>query len=227
MNLFETAKQNISTRQAAEHYGIKVNRSGMACCPFHPDKTPSMKVDQRYYCFGCGETGDVIDFVSSLFGLGKKDAAEKLILDYGILYDNQQFQKNGKKRKQTKQAERGSPKYTELEERLEEMVEHSFGVLCDYMLWLRSWKEEYAPKPDDENWHPLFVEALAMITYINYQLDILQYGLFEEKAMWMIGHGKKVNELEQRISKIKVGDTRRTASNDGCNGISSNSSRDS
>ena len=45
MNVFETVKQNLTTRQAAELYGIPVNRHGMAVCPFHNDKNPSMKVD--------------------------------------------------------------------------------------------------------------------------------------------------------------------------------------
>ena len=43
MNVFEAVKQSVTTRQAAEHYGIHVGRNGMACCPFHHDKTPSMK----------------------------------------------------------------------------------------------------------------------------------------------------------------------------------------
>ena len=58
MNVFEAVKQSATTRQAAEHYGIHVNRNGMACCPFHNDKTPSMKLDRRYHCFGCGADGD-------------------------------------------------------------------------------------------------------------------------------------------------------------------------
>ena len=62
MNVFEAVKQSVTTRQAAEHYGIRVGRNGMACCPFHNDKTPSMKLDRRYHCFGCGADGDVIDF---------------------------------------------------------------------------------------------------------------------------------------------------------------------
>ena len=62
MNVFEAVKQSVTTRQAAEHYGIRVNRNGMACCPFHNDKTPSMKLDKRFHCFGCGADGDVIDF---------------------------------------------------------------------------------------------------------------------------------------------------------------------
>ena len=77
MNVFEAVKQSVTTRQAAEHYGIRVNRNGMACCPFHNDKTPSMKLDKRFHCFGCGADGDVIDFVAALYGLGKKEAAGK------------------------------------------------------------------------------------------------------------------------------------------------------
>ena len=61
---------------AAEHYGIEVKRNGMACCPFHDDRTPSMKVDKRFHCFGCQEDGDVIDFVGKLFGLSPKRAAD-------------------------------------------------------------------------------------------------------------------------------------------------------
>ena len=77
MNVFEAVKQSVTTRQAAEHYGIHVGRNGMACCPFHNDKTPSMKLDRRYHCFGCGADGDVIDFAAALYGLGKKEAAGK------------------------------------------------------------------------------------------------------------------------------------------------------
>ena len=57
MNVFEVVKENVTARQAAEAYGLKVGRTGMACCPFHSDKSPSMKLDERYYCFGCGATG--------------------------------------------------------------------------------------------------------------------------------------------------------------------------
>ena len=75
MHLFEAVKQSVTTRQAAERYGLNVNRNGMAVCPFHRDRHPSMKVDRRYYCFGCGATGDVIDFVSLLHGISAKEAA--------------------------------------------------------------------------------------------------------------------------------------------------------
>ena len=57
MNIFKQTKESITTKQAAEIYGVKVKRNGMACCPFHNDKHPSMKVDKNFYCFACGEKG--------------------------------------------------------------------------------------------------------------------------------------------------------------------------
>ena len=67
MGLFDEVKENVTVRQAAEFYGFKITKSGLISCIFHNDKTPSMKVDRRYYCFGCGVTGDVIDFHSTAF----------------------------------------------------------------------------------------------------------------------------------------------------------------
>ena len=86
--LFRTVKAAVTARQAAEAYGLKINRAGMACCPFHQDKTPSMKLnDNYYYCFGCQKSGDVIDLVAHLFGLSLGDAAKKLAYDFGISPD--------------------------------------------------------------------------------------------------------------------------------------------
>ena len=90
-NVFEAVKQSVSTREAAALYGIEVKRNGMACCPFHDDKNPSMKVDQRFHCFGCGADGDVIDFTAKLFNLSPKEAAEKLAQDFGLIYDSQEM----------------------------------------------------------------------------------------------------------------------------------------
>ena len=50
---------------------IKLERRGYnywACCPFHPDKSPSFSInaaDRYYHCFGCGASGDVIGFVKN------------------------------------------------------------------------------------------------------------------------------------------------------------------
>ena len=80
---FKAIKGLVTAREAAEHYGLSVNSHGMALCPFHDDHNPSMKLDERFHCFGCGEDGDVIDFTAKFFNLSLREAAEKLLADFG------------------------------------------------------------------------------------------------------------------------------------------------
>ena len=85
MTIYGTIKAAISVKQAAEHYGLKVNRNGMACCPFHNDRHPSLKLNEDYFfCFGCGAKGDVIDLVARLFNMSSYEAAQKLASDFGL-----------------------------------------------------------------------------------------------------------------------------------------------
>ena len=97
MTVFEAVKQTVTARQAAENYGIDVNRAGKAQCPFHNDRTPSMKLDKRFHCFGCGADGDVIDFTAKLYGLDPKSAAEKLAAEFQISYTHHKERKTAKK----------------------------------------------------------------------------------------------------------------------------------
>ena len=124
MNVFEAVKQSVTTRQAAEHYGIHVGRNGMACCPFHNDKTPSMKLDQRYHCFGCGADGDVIDFTAALYGLGKKEAAVQLAQDFGLSYED--WKPPGK-------AKKPKPRQKSPEEQFPGSKNRCFRILTDYL----------------------------------------------------------------------------------------------
>ena len=85
MDLFTQIKMAVSVKEAAEYYGLEVNRGNMTRCPFHADRTPSMKLNEDYfYCFGCGAHGDVIDLVAKLFNLTSLQAAKKLAYDFGI-----------------------------------------------------------------------------------------------------------------------------------------------
>ena len=85
MTIYETIKAAISVKQAAKHYGLKVNRNGMACCPFHNDRHPSLKLNEDYFfCFGCGAKGDVIDLVARLFNMSSYEAAQKLASYFGL-----------------------------------------------------------------------------------------------------------------------------------------------
>ena len=89
MNLFEIVKYGVSCREAAERYGVEVNRYGMALCPFHNDRHPSLYVadDLRVCASACGEHGDVIDFAAKLFGLPLYAAAQRLAADFHLTPD--------------------------------------------------------------------------------------------------------------------------------------------
>ena len=204
MTLFEAVKQSVTTRQAAEHYHFRVSRSGFISCPFHNDRTPSMKVDNRFHCFGCGADGDVIDFVARLNNLNAKSAAEKLAADFRIPYE-----KTGWRPKVIQPAQK-----TNEEQQYRKLESRCFRVLSDYLHLLRQWETDYAPKPEDETWHPLFVEALQKKDYIEYLLDVLQREPLSERAALIQEHGKEVIKLEQRISDLAAR-TERKPENDG------------
>ena len=206
MTLFEAVKQSVTTRQAAEYYHFRVSRSGFISCPFHNDRTPSMKVDNRFHCFGCGADGDVIDFVARLNNLNAKSAAEKLATDFRIPYE-----KTGWRPKAIQPVRK-----TNEEQQYQRLESRCFRVLSDYLHLLRQWEVDYAPQPEDETWHPLFVEALQKKDYIEYLLDVLQREPLAERAALIQEHGKEVMKLEQRISDLAAG-TERRPENDGGN----------
>ena len=170
MTIYETIKVAISVKQAAEHYGLKVNRNGMACCPFHNDRHPSMRLNEDYFfCFGCGAKGDVIDFVARLFDLSSFEAVKKLAADFG--FDP----------KTPTAAAMHKPKRPYIRQfREDEML--CFRVLMDYLHLLEDWKVRYAPKTPDDDLDDRFVEACQMIDYIEYLADILTVGDLEERV---------------------------------------------
>ena len=170
MTIYETIKAAISVKQAAEHYGLKVSRNGMACCPFHKDRHPSLKLNEDYFfCFGCGAKGDVIDFVARLLDLSSYEAAQKLAADFGL------------DPKPPTAAALPKPKHPCIRQfREDEMM--CFRVLTDYLHLLEDWKGRYAPKTPDDALDDRFVEACQMLDYIEYLADILTVGDLEERV---------------------------------------------
>ena len=209
MDVFEAVRENgITARQAAEHCGIKINRNGMAVCPFHKDRNPSMKIDSRYYCFGCGEKGDAIDFVARFYGLGKKDAALQITSDFGIGFDDNRGRKPPSKRKR-----KLSP-----EQRFERAEKKCFRVLSDYLCCLKKWQEQYAPHSAEEEWNLLFCEALKKKAYIEYLLDVLLYAPLSERVELVADYGEEVLRIERRLEQCTKGTAGGTGKDDGEDG---------
>ena len=187
-SVFEAVKQSVTVRDAAQIYGIEVNRSGMACCPFHDDKNPSMKLNEEYfYCFGCGATGDVIDFTARLYNLSPKEAAEKLAQDFGLAYDSQA----PPRRRYIRQKSEA--------QKFKEDRDHAFRVLADYFHLLRKWETDYTPKTPEENPHPRFMEAIQKKDYVGYLLDFFLEDTPDEQRLWIAEHQSEIANLERRV----------------------------
>ena len=187
-NIFATVRQSILVREAAELYGIEVNRNGMACCPFHDDHTPSMKVNEDYfYCFGCGATGDVIDFTARLYDLSPREAAEKLAQDFGLNHDR----RTSSGKKYVRQKTEG--------QKFREARDHSVRVLTDYYQLLQRWERDYPPKTPEERLHPRFTEAIQKKSYVGYLLDTFQAYSKEEQKLWIAEHQSEITAMERSV----------------------------
>ena len=187
-SVFEVVKQSVTAREAAELYGIAVGRGGMACCPFHDDRHPSMKVDTRFHCFGCGADGDVIDFTARLYDLSSKEAAEKLAQDFGLAYDSKApIRRNYARQKSEAQVRK-------------EKREHGWRILTNYYHLLRKWEADYSPRTPDEDPHPRFLEAIQKKEYMGYLLDTFLDSSTAEQDQWIAEHTAEISAIEGRVN---------------------------
>ena len=187
MNQFETIKAAVPLRQAAETYGLRVLRNGMTCCPFHEDRHPSMKLNKDYFfCFGCGASGDVIDFTARLFGLSPYAAAQKLETDFRIDAETKPLP---------------FPNHAEPSRDRERLC---ICVLRDYLRHLRIWQLRYRPEKPGDPIHPLCEEALKRIPEVNYYLDCLHDKAQSAETARMLcdeGHIQRLSEYLGTLSE--------------------------
>lgn len=139
MSVFTEIKERVSFVDLAREYGIRLKKNGshyICLCPFHSEKTPSMVLyKDGYKCFGCGEAGDAISFVSKLQGLKPIDAAKDIIHHCGLSIEADKPVRP-KRKKQYSQA--------------------------DFLKALEAWRDE--TYPIYVSWHKTINEALQGMT---------------------------------------------------------------
>lgn len=193
MNFFETVKHAVITKQVAERYGLEVDKHGMSLCPFHEDHHPSLKLDERYYCFGCHATGDVIDFTARLFGISQRSAALKLAQDFGI----------GPR----PPTQSDIPILNaELHPNLEQLC---IRVLREYLRLLRIWKVRYRPAVPGDPLDDRFVESCQMEATIMDLLDALMDvdAALRRRAVEVLLQDGRIFDLQAYISRKKKEET--------------------
>lgn len=79
-------RENFAMDDVAKFYGFQPNRGGYIACPFHGEKTPSLKIyttpGRGWHCYGCGAGGTAIDFVMQLFNIPFRAAVVRLNADF-------------------------------------------------------------------------------------------------------------------------------------------------
>lgn len=166
-NAVQTIKDRLTMREVLERYGYTAKRR--MPCPIHQGKELNFEVKEKSWrCYSHCGNGDTISFVQKLFGLSFSDTLKKIDLDFGLnLYGEHTFdelRRSHYKQKQI-QAER------ERKKREKEQADNEYWSVFDEWVRLDRNKTLYAPKTPDEEWHPLFVEALQKLAYQEYLLD--------------------------------------------------------
>lgn len=198
MSIYKDVKAAVTARDAAEFYGYHVKNNGMMCCPFHDDRHPSLKVDKRFYCFGCHAKGDVIDFVGRIFNLTPYEAARKLAEDFNLM---------------PRPPESAALSPDDLDKKIVPIFHWTewaaFDAMHKYELMLEKWKNDYAPVDRDEEWNEHFVAALQTLVFVadwtdqlassdqltrEYAIrDLLADGTLEQVKAFLADYGQSVD----------------------------------
>lgn len=203
LNIFSEVKEYLTARQLAENYGLQVRRNGLACCPFHDDKHPSMKIDKNYHCFACGVGGDAIDYVSRMFGLSQYEAALKIVEDFRLPIEvkgNKELSEQDRARIRRERTER--ERLIHIRERFDRWCNHSIESLRDSLSLIEQTGIFLNGKPPDIIFSEDYARMLHAEPIMNYWLDILCMGSTEDKQELFM---KDRKEVEKVAEKVRIG----------------------
>lgn len=161
-------RELVTVRQAAEHYGFTPDRAGYICCPFHNEKTASLKLyddDGGFCCFGCGASGSVIDFTMRLFDINFRQAVLRLDTDFFLNLTDMKPDRTARS-KILEERRKVQHRRRELEEQIK-------ALSAEHLLLHQSMIHQSPSGPDD-GFDPLYVEAVKRLPEVQYRLDELE-----------------------------------------------------
>ena len=174
INYAETIKSCVTMPQAIALYAPNpAPQHNRIPCPIHNgDKYNLHYSDKLYHCFVCGEGGDVISFVRHIFKLDFVGAVRKLNNDFALNLPldrkpTLREQREAEQRQRELSAERAKA------EAEKQAYDTLYNALWDEFARLDKQRRAYAPSDTDEEFNPLYVEAVTSITYVEYQIDVL------------------------------------------------------
>ena len=176
----------------AEMYGFTPDRHGFICCPFHGEKTASLRLYTDYFhCFGCGAHGDIINFVQRLKNISALEAVKELADLTGISY--------GIHKKSV--PVRNSPTRSELLRYYADWEKSAFRTLNNYYKLLQQFHKDLKPCDNADKLHPLFVKALHELEYVRSLCMLFISGSAEERKRFYITQREVITDFELQYRK--------------------------
>lgn len=157
----EQIKEAVTCQQFAEYIGLKVDRNGFTRCPFHGEKTASLKIykgGRGWCCFGCHKGGDVINFAMLWYKIGFKEALKRLDTDFSLGLYNSVLSDSKHVLSAVQIARRKALR--EREKRSKEALEAEYWAVFDKWLAGERIIQRYEPKSMNEDFPDDFVQAL-------------------------------------------------------------------
>jgi DNA primase len=192
INIFSQVKNDLDIRQMLEYYGVSINGKGFASCPFHREHTPSFKVyDNSFYCFGCGESGTVIDFVMKYFRLTNIEAVKKLNEDFKL-----NLQINGNVGAAYC---RSTQESKNLVQSFVEWEKQAFITVSSYFRVLRFWGEQIFV--NQVEYFDKYLGEVENIVFVETMLDLMIANTndFPAQVEFYRDFGEAVSLIEQKL----------------------------
>lgn len=148
-----------------QQYGFPTARNGRIPCPLHNGKDNNFSYKGQYFkCFVCGEGGTVIDFVMKLFGLNFRQAVLRINSDFHLCLTSS---------KPDRAARSAALEARREEQRRKDQAEENFRYMASELHYWKDVLEVFPPvrQGDTAYYHPLYVEAVKRLPYIEYWLD--------------------------------------------------------
>lgn len=173
----EIIKDRLTMDEVLRQYGYTPKKR--MPCPLHSGQDKNFEVKHKTWrCYSHCGNGDVISFVQQLFGLSFPDTLKKIDTDFNLgLYEHISNRKSLDIARQSYQRKKERERQ---KQEIEDVKNRYWDIFGEWARLDRN-KTLYAPKTPDEEWHPLFVEALQKLAYQEYLLDCAESEVYENE----------------------------------------------
>ena len=207
MNIFQTVKENVTARQAAEQYGLKINRNGMICCPFHDDRHPGLKVDKGFCCFACGTKRGCDHICGDFFHLAAVGSSKE---DLAEVFQIPIFTDNAKKRNTSKKKEKPKRTLYQTEKKFEEWEPGKYPHLNGLSSFIGRMENRICTKNTRGRMESRIYRSLSADRKDKLQSGFIGVWRVAGQIEFLLDSGKVVKRIEERMEEYRRNNKKQT-----------------